>query len=208
MPYLHKKKDRVFVFKPQRVRTRPLHYQYDRPASARVRKAVRCSKRKGSHLRQATNLFRILSKSTGKNKYLFRILSKLKGKNRDLLRIPSERKDFLQEDRLQDDEMHNIDLQENELQEDEAQDYKMLEDQLREGEPDDTQSVLEPIQLRQRAILRRRYQAPGILVALHRVYQEGECLANEELELATAGMDLTSLESIGVRLGIRAFYQE
>ena len=205
MPHLHKKKHRDLVFKPKRIRVSSLLYQYDRPASARGKKIVRYSKYKGSHLRQARSLLRILSKSTGKNRHLLRILSKLKGKNRHLLRILSDpaSKDFLQEDRLQND-----DSQENESQEDESEADEMPEDQLREREPDDTQSVLEPIQLRQRAILRRRYQAPGKLVALHRVYQDGECLANEELELATAGMDLTSLESVGVRLGIRAFYQE
>ena len=208
MPHSQEKRHWSFVLKPRRIRTGPLLYQYDRPR-ARAKKVVRSSKYKGSHLRQARDLFRILSKSTGKNKYLLRILSKLKGKNKNL-RILSDtrKKNFLQKARLHDDEMHNDDPRENDSQEDESQDDEMLEDQLGEGEPDDTQSVLEPIQLRQRAILRRRYQAPGKLVALHRVYQDGECLANEELELATAGMDLTSLESIGVRLGIRAFYQE
>ena len=218
MPHLHKKNHGSFVFKAKRIRRSHLLYQYDRPASARVKKVVRCSKHKGSHQRQARDLLQILSRSTGKNRFLLQILSKLKGKNRHLLGIFSDtaRKNFSQHDRLHDDEIHNDDpqeikIQENdsrESQEDGSQDDEMPEDQLRQGEPNDTQNVLEPIQLRQRAILRRRYQAPSKLVALHKVYQDGECLANEELELATAGMDLTSLESIGVRLGIRAFYQE
>lgn len=66
----------------------------------------------------------------------------------------------------------------------------------------------ERIKLQQRAILRRRYQPTHKLITLHEIYQDAEGLANEELKLATADMDPTSMESIKTRLYIRAAYQE
>lgn len=107
--------------------------------------------------------------------------------------------------------------------------YKRLQEELNESEEvhkqqrgydfreairmqdDDSKEIpyiYEPIKLEQRAILRRRYQPILKLVALHELYQDAEDLANEELEMATAIMEPDSLESIKVRLGIRAFYQE
>ena len=72
----------------------------------------------------------------------------------------------------------------------------------------ETQTVHEPIKLGQRIILRRRFQSPQKLVALHKFYQDAESLANEELNLATTEMDPASELSVAIRLGIRAKYEE
>ena len=71
-----------------------------------------------------------------------------------------------------------------------------------------TYTVHEPINLRRRAILRRRLHVPEQWVALHELYKGAETLANEELDLVTSNMDLTSELSVIVRNGIRAQYEE
>lgn len=161
------------------------HYQYDRPASGRVKKVVQRSRIKKSRLTASSNW-----------------LCKVYWLAFTLL---------LEEMKRQQEEYkrQKEGLNEAEGVHEKQKGYEVGKaNEMQDNDSEEIPNTYEPIKLEQRAVLRRRHQPTHKLVALHELYQDAEDLANEELEMATAIIVPESLENIRFRLGISDFYQE